>query len=176
MQLVKNASDSTNNVHKQIAILCILDVTTTRIQNFQNFVCLHRNQPEKAVSFVCAYRNQIETASKEGMLAVLSAPVAQQMGVALLATSPGLVTSPFHFIATGYGLSVAALALHAMQTALLLSGPFLWGAMAHVSLLGLFGIRLATFLHLRSQAESYLARPEMIETKKRMSSESKVCV
>jgi hypothetical protein len=159
MQLVENASDSTNNVHKQIAILCILDVTT-RIQNFQNFVC--------------AYRNQIETASKEGMLAVLSAPVAQQMGVALLATSPGLVTSPFHFIATGYGLSVAALALHAMHTARLLRGPALFGAMAHVSLLGLFGIRLATFLHLRSQAESYLARPEMIETNKRMSSESKV--
>jgi hypothetical protein len=154
MQLVENASDSTHN-NKQNAILSIL-ASSTRIQIFE-------------VSYF-----QTKVNAKEGMLAVLSAPAAQQMGVALLATSPGLVTSPFHFIATGYGLSVAALALHAMHTAGLLRGPFLFGAMAHASLLGLFGVRLATFLHLRSQAESYLARPEMIETKKRMSSESTV--
>jgi hypothetical protein len=35
---------------------------------------------------------------------MLASPAAQQFGVALLATSPGLVTSPFHFIATGYGV------------------------------------------------------------------------
>ena len=103
------------------------------------------------------------------MLALLEAPVARQVGVALVATSPGLVTSPFHFIATGYGLSVAALAVHTLHAALA-QGRLLPAAAAHVSLLGLFGARLAAFLHLRSRTESYAARPEMADVKKRMTS------
>jgi hypothetical protein len=103
------------------------------------------------------------------MLALGQATVAQQIGVALAATSPGLVTSPFHFIATGYGLSVAALAVHTLRTALA-QGKLAAAAAAHVSLLGLFGLRLAAFLHFRSQTESYAARPEMADVKKRMTS------
>ena len=103
------------------------------------------------------------------MLALAQATVAQQIGVALAATSPGLVTSPFHFIATGYGLSVAALAVHTLRTALA-QGKLAAAAAAHVSLLGLFGLRLAAFLHFRSQTESYAARPEMADVKKRMTS------
>jgi hypothetical protein len=103
------------------------------------------------------------------MTLVAMSPVAQQIGVALAATSPGLVTSPFHFIATGYGLSVAALAVHTLRAALA-QGKLPAAAAAHVSLLGLFGLRLAAFLHLRSHTESYSARPEMADVKKRMTS------
>mmetsp|Transcript_72058 Transcript_72058/g.116875 ORF Transcript_72058/g.116875 Transcript_72058/m.116875 type:complete len:281 (+) Transcript_72058:2-844(+) len=102
---------------------------------------------------------------------LLASPLAQQIGVALVATSPGLVTSPFHFIATGYGLSVAALAIHALQGALARGqvSPAVW---AQGGLMAMFGMRLATFLHFRTQAESYKARPEMQEVKQRMAAVS----
>ena len=51
------------------------------------------------------------------------------------------------------GLSVAALALHTLQAGLA-RGRLTSAALAHVSLLGLFGARLAAFLHLRTQVRN----------------------
>ena len=69
----------------------------------------------------------------------------------------------------GYGLSVAALAGYALQAS---QGKLSRAAAAQIGLLGLFGIRLAAFLHFRTKAESYAARPEMADVKRRMHSVS----
>lgn len=87
--------------------------------------------------------------------------------VSLAVTSPGLISSPFHIITTGYAGSIAAIGAWNLATKVKELG-FPLASLLHNVAMMLFGVRLGTYLHLRSQTDSYKARDEITSAKEKM--------